>query len=121
MKNAVSFKSISTRGAFVLFGGMNVLESKDLAFRVCSEFVRVSSKLGIPYVFKASFDKANRSSIYSYREPGLEEGLKIFEAVKAEFGVQVSPTYTSLGRLSLLPRWPILSNSPRLRLARPTW
>lgn len=66
---------------------MNVLESKDLAFRVCSEFVRVTSKLGIPYVFKASFDKANRSSIHSYRGPGLDEGLKIFEAIKAEFGV----------------------------------
>lgn len=81
--------NISNQGAFVLFGGMNVLESKDLALRVCSEFVRVTSKLGIPYVFKASFDKANRSSIHSYRGPGLEEGLKIFEAVKAEFGVPV--------------------------------
>jgi len=68
---------------------MNVLESKDLAFLVCSEFLRVTSKLGIPYVFKASFDKANRSSIHSYRGPGLEEGLKIFEAIKSEFGVQV--------------------------------
>lgn len=72
---------------FVLFGGMNVLESKDMALRVAEEYVRVTSRLGIPYVFKASFDKANRSSIHSYRGPGLEEGLKIFEAVKAEFGV----------------------------------
>lgn len=66
---------------------MNVLESKDMALRVAEEYVRVTSKLGIPYVFKASFDKANRSSIHSYRGPGLEEGLKIFEAIKAEFGV----------------------------------
>ncbi|MCH8622295.1 3-deoxy-8-phosphooctulonate synthase [Undibacterium sp. TS12] len=66
---------------------MNVLESKDMALRVAEEYVRVTSKLGIPYVFKASFDKANRSSIHSYRGPGLEEGLKIFEAVKTEFGV----------------------------------
>lgn len=72
---------------FVLFGGINVLESKDLALRACAEYVRVTQKLGIPYVFKASFDKANRSSIHSYRGPGIEEGLKIFEAVKAEFGV----------------------------------
>ncbi|MEL4178443.1 3-deoxy-8-phosphooctulonate synthase [Roseateles sp. PN1] len=72
---------------FVLFGGINVLESKELALRACAEYVRVTQKLGIPYVFKASFDKANRSSIHSYRGPGLEEGLKIFEAVKAEFGV----------------------------------
>jgi len=76
-------------GPFVLFGGINVLESKDLALRCAEEYVRVTRKLGIPYVFKASFDKANRSSIHSYRGPGLEEGLKIFEAVKAAFGVPV--------------------------------
>ncbi len=58
---------------FVLFGGMNVLESRDLAMQVCEEYVRVTEKLGIPYVFKASFDKANRSSIHSFRGPGLEE------------------------------------------------
>ncbi|WP_454742846.1 3-deoxy-8-phosphooctulonate synthase [Cupriavidus necator] len=74
---------------FVLFGGINVLESRDLALRSCEEYVRVTEKLGIPYVFKASFDKANRSSIHSYRGPGLDEGLKIFEAVKAHFGVPV--------------------------------
>jgi len=74
---------------FVLFGGINVLESRDLALRAAEEYVRVTTKLGIPYVFKASFDKANRSSIRSYRGPGLEEGLKIFEAVKAAFGVPV--------------------------------
>ena len=74
---------------FVLFGGINVLESKDLARRACEEYQRVTTKLGIPYVFKASFDKANRSSIHSYRGPGLEEGMKIFEAVKQNFGVPV--------------------------------
>lgn len=79
--------SIDNSRPFVLFGGINVLESKDLALRACEEYVRVTRKLGIPYVFKASFDKANRSSIHSYRGPGLEEGLRIFEAVKAEFGV----------------------------------
>ena len=80
---------VSNTGDFVLFGGINVLESRDLALRTCAEYVRVTQKLGIPYVFKASFDKANRSSIHSYRGPGLEEGLKIFQAVKAEFGVPV--------------------------------
>ena len=80
---------ISNATGFVLFGGINVLESRDLALRACAEYVRVTQKLGIPYVFKASFDKANRSSIHAYRGPGLEEGLKIFEAVKAEFGMPV--------------------------------
>jgi 2-dehydro-3-deoxyphosphooctonate aldolase (KDO 8-P synthase) len=80
---------VDNRRPFVLFGGINVLESKDLALRAAEEYVRVTRKLGIPYVFKASYDKANRSSIRSYRGPGLEEGLKIFEAVKAAFGVPV--------------------------------
>lgn len=84
---------VSNSGPFVLFGGINVLESRDLALRSCEEYVRVTQKLGIPYVFKASFDKANRSSIHSYRGPGLEEGLRIFEEVKATFGV---PTITDV-------------------------
>jgi 2-dehydro-3-deoxyphosphooctonate aldolase (KDO 8-P synthase) len=80
---------VDNRKPFVLFGGINVLESKDLALRSAQEYVRVTKKLGIPYVFKASYDKANRSSIHSYRGPGMEEGLKILEAVKKEFGCPV--------------------------------
>lgn len=80
---------IGNDAPFVLFGGINVIESCDLALRVCEEYVRITDKLGIPYVFKASFDKANRSSIHSYRGPGLEKGLEIFESVKATFGVPV--------------------------------
>ena len=72
-----------------LIGGMNVLESRELAMQVAEAYVEVTTKLGIPYVFKASFDKANRSSIHSYRGPGMEEGLKIFEEIKATFGVPV--------------------------------
>ncbi|MGM3172589.1 3-deoxy-8-phosphooctulonate synthase [Dickeya lacustris] len=74
---------------FVLFGGMNVLESRELAMRICEHYVTVTQKLGIPYVFKASFDKANRSSIHSYRGPGLEEGMKIFQELKQTFGVKI--------------------------------
>jgi len=81
--------NVSNEGSFTLFGGINVLESRDLALRSCEEYVRVTQKLGIPYVFKASFDKANRSSIHSYRGPGLEEGMRIFQDVKAAFGVPV--------------------------------
>ena len=75
--------------AFTLFGGMNVLESKDLALRVAEHYVEVTTRLGIPYIFKASFDKANRSSVHSYRGPGLDEGLEIFSALKTEFGVPI--------------------------------
>ncbi|AKC60513.1 3-deoxy-8-phosphooctulonate synthase [Blochmannia endosymbiont of Camponotus (Colobopsis) obliquus] len=74
---------------FVLFGGMNVLESRDLAMTVCEHYVKTTQKLGIPYVFKASFDKANRSSCYSYRGPGLEQGLKIFQEIKETFKVKI--------------------------------
>ena len=74
---------------FVLFGGLNVLESRDMAMRICEQYVTVTQKLNIPYVFKASFDKANRSSINSYRGPGLDEGLKIFQEIKSQFGVPI--------------------------------
>lgn len=74
---------------FVLFGGMNVLESRDLAMKIAEYYVEVTQKLNIPYVFKASFDKANRSSIHSYRGPGLDEGLKIFEEIKSTFNVPI--------------------------------
>lgn len=79
--------TVDNNSPFVLFGGMNVLESRDLAMRIAEHYKEVTSRLNIPYVFKASFDKANRSSIHSYRGPGLEEGLKIFEEVKNQFDV----------------------------------
>lgn len=80
---------VANDNPFVLFGGMNVLESRDLAMQIAEHYVEVTNKLKIPYVFKASFDKANRSSINSYRGPGLDEGLKIFEEIKKTFNVPV--------------------------------
>ena len=74
---------------FVLIGGMNVIEGRDMLMRVAEHFVAVTQRLGIPYVFKASFDKANRSSLHSYRGPGLEAGLRLLEEVRASFGVPV--------------------------------
>lgn len=71
----------------VLFGGMNVLESRDMAMRIAEHYVDVTSRLDIPYVFKASFDKANRSSLTSFRGPGLDEGLKILQEIKDTFNV----------------------------------
>lgn len=81
--------SVSNDMPFVVFGGINVIESRDLAMRVCEEFVRVTDKLGIPYIFKASWDKANRSSIHSFRGPGLEHGIAVFEELKKTFGVKI--------------------------------
>lgn len=81
--------SFANDAPFVLLGGVNVLESRDFALRVAEHYVDVCQRLDIPYVFKASFDKANRSSIHSYRGPGLEEGLRILADVKASFGVPI--------------------------------
>lgn len=94
MQNLQNLQSISigditvaNNKPFVLFGGMNVLESRDLAMSIAEYYKEVTTKLGIPYVFKASFDKANRSSVHSYRGPGMEEGLRIFEEIKQTFDV----------------------------------
>ena len=85
----VSDLVVSNDDPFTLFGGMNVLESRELALEVAAAYKEVTSKLGIPYVFKASFDKANRSSISSFRGPGLEKGLKILAEIKETHAVPV--------------------------------
>jgi len=81
--------SVANDRPFVLFGGMNVLESKDLAIEIAGQYVEVCKALDIPYVFKGSFDKANRSSMHSFRGPGVEKGLEILQAVKDTFNVPV--------------------------------
>lgn len=80
---------IGNEHPFVLFGGMNVIESRDLALQVAEHYAEVTEKLGIPWVFKASFDKANRSSLASFRGPGLDEGLRILEEIKHTFSCPV--------------------------------
>jgi 2-dehydro-3-deoxyphosphooctonate aldolase (KDO 8-P synthase) len=73
----------------MVMAGLNVLESEGLALQTAEHLKGVCAELGLPYVFKASFDKANRSSIHSYRGPGLEEGLAILAKVKARFDVPI--------------------------------
>ena len=86
---AVSGLNIANDQPFVLFGGMNVLESPDMAMEVAEAYVEVTRRLGIPYVFKASFDKANRSSVSSFRGPGLDKGLQILADIKSRFQVPI--------------------------------
>jgi 2-dehydro-3-deoxyphosphooctonate aldolase (KDO 8-P synthase) len=81
--------TIANDQPFVLFGGLNVLESRDIALQVAEEFKSVAEQLQIPYVFKASFDKANRSALDSYRGPGLEKGLEILAEIKQQFSVPI--------------------------------
>ncbi|CAG9262804.1 3-deoxy-8-phosphooctulonate synthase [Paraburkholderia caribensis] len=90
--------TVSNQDPFVLFGGINVLEDLDSTLAACARYVDVTRRLNIPFVFKASFDKANRSSIHSYRGVGLDEGLRIFEALKREFGVPVLTDVHEIGQ-----------------------
>ena len=79
----------SNKHPFMLFGGMNILESREMAFEIAQHYVTTCRKLSIPYVFKASFDKANRSSIKSFRGPGLEQGLRWLSDIKEHFNVPI--------------------------------
>ena len=81
--------SVSNNLQLVLFGGLNVLESRDLTLSVAENFKATCAELGVPLVFKASFDKANRSSINSFRGPGLEEGLNWLAEVKSQFNMPI--------------------------------
>ena len=81
--------NIGNSEKMTLMGGMNVLESRDLALQIAESFKEITSNLNINYIFKASFDKANRSSMNSFRGPGMEEGLKILQEVSNEFDVPV--------------------------------
>ena len=91
--NAVSLShrpwSIGANGPLAVIAGLNVLEDAALALETGAELKRVCADLGLPFCFKASFDKANRSSIASYRGPGLSEGLAMLETVKAELDVPI--------------------------------
>ena len=81
--------TIGNSQPLLLMGGMNVLESRDLVLEVAEKFKSVSEKLQINYIFKGSFDKANRSSVSSFRGPGMDEGLKLLQEVSTEFNVPV--------------------------------
>ncbi len=81
--------SIGQGHPLALIAGPCVLESRDMALRIADAVVKITGELGMPYIFKGSFDKANRTAISAFRGPGLDEGLAMLAAVKAEFGVPV--------------------------------
>ena len=85
----VSSLSIGNTQPMSIIGGMNVIESRDLAMRVSETCVHTTRELNIPYIFKASFDKANRSSIHSFRGPGIDDGLKILQEIKTTFDLPI--------------------------------
>ena len=73
----------------IFIAGPCVIESQELLNTVAEELVRINSKLGTDIIFKASFDKANRTSIHSFRGPGLEKGLQMLADIKSKYGLRV--------------------------------
>lgn len=74
---------------FSLIAGPCVIESEEMVMSIAKQMKDITDKLGIPYTFKASFDKANRTSINGYRGPGIEEGLRILQKVKYTYGLPI--------------------------------
>tara|TARA_B100000945_G_scaffold64057_1_gene47868 strand:- start:1322 stop:2149 length:828 start_codon:yes stop_codon:yes gene_type:complete len=81
--------NLSNNSPMTIIAGLNVLEDEDMALDVAEKLKEITTKHNIPFVFKASFDKANRSSIDSYRGPGIEVGKKIFESIKKNINVPI--------------------------------
>ena len=81
--------SISNNSPMIIIAGLNVLEDENMALKVAEQLKEITIKHNIPFIFKASFDKANRSSIESYRGPGLKSGIKIFKSIKKHFDLPI--------------------------------
>ena len=113
--------SIGAGQPLLVMAGLNVLEDEGLALEVAAELKQICSDLSLPYVFKASFDKANRSSIASYRGPGQADGLAMLASVKAAHGYPLSLTSTRPNRPTRLPKLPRLCNCLPFLCAKPIW
>ena len=83
------YASLKSASPFFLMAGPNVIQSEEHIFRMCRSIKRITDEVGIPLVFKSSFDKANRTSAKSFRGPGMDEGLKILRAAKTTFDVPI--------------------------------
>ncbi len=86
---AVGPYSIGGQNPMVLIGGPCVIESEQKVMGIAEKLKRITSDKGVPFIFKASYDKANRSSIQSFRGPGLQEGLKILEKIKTDLDLPI--------------------------------
>ena len=86
---AVGPYSIGGQNPIVLIGGPCVIESEQKVMGIAEKLKRITSDKGVPFIFKASYDKANRSSIQSFRGPGLQEGLKILEKIKTDLDLPI--------------------------------
>jgi 3-deoxy-D-manno-octulosonic acid (KDO) 8-phosphate synthase len=102
----------------VFIAGPCVIESATHPLRMAEKIAKIAEKLRIPYVFKASYDKANRSSVDSYRGPGLEKGLRILEKVKKETGLPILTDVHSIEEIKPRRKWPTFCRCPRFSPAR---
>ena len=91
--------SLSNKSSLVLISGLNVLEDESIVKEVVGELKKVSDELDIPFIFKASYDKANRSSIESFRGPGIENGLEVLRKIKSDYKVPVMSDVHSPGEV----------------------
>jgi len=98
MLNKINFNNNS----LPIIAGPCVIESKDHVFKMAENLKKIFFKLDVPFIFKSSFDKANRSSIDSFRGPGLEEGLKILDELKKEFDIPILTDIHSSNQAKIL-------------------
>ncbi len=98
---SVNKLKIGNSNPFTLVAGLNVLESDKVIEQVITHCIEVTNKLEVPYVFKASYDKANRSSVDSYRGPGAEEGLRILSNLKKEYKVPIISDVHTVEEISM--------------------
>jgi len=91
--------SLSNKSSLVLISGLNVLEDESIVKEVVGELKKVSDELDIPFIFKASYDKANRSSIESFRGPGIDNGLEVLRKIKSDYKVPVMSDVHSPGEV----------------------
>ena len=83
----------------IIIAGLNVFEDLTMANQVASDLKKITDRLGLPFIFKASFDKANRSSVDSYRGPGLEKGIEFFSEIKKAFDIPIITDVHEIGQV----------------------
>ena len=97
----INFKNIeiSNSSPIIIIAGLNVFEDLTMASQVASDLKKITDRLGLPFIFKASFDKANRSSVDSYRGPGLEKGIEFFSEIKKAFDIPIITDVHEIGQV----------------------
>ena len=99
MKINIKNIEISNSSPIIIIAGLNVFEDLTMASQVASNLKKITDRLGLPFIFKASFDKANRSSVDSYRGPGLKQGIEFFSEIKKTFDIPIITDVHEIGQV----------------------